>query len=73
MILTIFASNVYDLSEDGNTYHKTAIGSLKNGWNPFYEDNYEFNKENIPDILFIALSFYIHYLKYMQNYKLNLK
>ena len=23
---------------DSNTYHKTAIGALKNGWNPVYEN-----------------------------------
>lgn len=69
VILTIFASNVYDLSEDGNTYHKTAIGSLKNGWNPLYEDNYEFNKENIPNILNEKYSLWVnHYPKATWNF-----
>lgn len=40
-----FSGNLYDLSVDGNFYHKLAIGSLKNGWNPVYENNEDFNKE----------------------------
>lgn len=35
IVLTYFASTVYDFSYDGNTYHKMAVGLLKNGWNPF--------------------------------------
>ena len=48
----IFSGNIYDLSVDGNSYHKLAIGSLKNGWNPVYEENENFNKEqgNVIDI-----------------------
>lgn len=35
----LFVNKVYlDLSWDGNTYHKDAVGLLKNGWNPVYED-----------------------------------
>lgn len=46
-LLSIFiAGNTYDLTWDGNTYHKTAIGSLKNGWNPVYENVEDFNIEN---------------------------
>lgn len=30
--------NYLDISWDGNTYHKDAIGLLKNGWNPIYEN-----------------------------------
>lgn len=37
------ARNTYDLSWDGNSYHKTAIGELKNGWNPLYERIEDFN------------------------------
>lgn len=39
-IIFICAANstyVYDFSYDGNTYHKTTIGLLKNGWNPIYQ------------------------------------
>ncbi len=40
-----FVTSFYDLTVDGNTYHKLAIGSLKNGWNPIYEDNEDFTQE----------------------------
>lgn len=30
-------TRIYDVSYDGNYYHKAAIGLLKNGWNPIYE------------------------------------
>ena len=33
---------VCDRSYDGNYYHKVAIGSLANGWNPLYEGVVEF-------------------------------
>lgn len=36
---TIITQNYYDISWDGNSYHKDAVGLLKNGWNPIY-DNY---------------------------------
>lgn len=45
LLLAIFMSKNYlDLSWDGNSYHKDAVGLLKNGWNPVYEnyiDTYE--------------------------------
>ena len=37
---------IYDVTADGNTYHKLAIGSMKNGWNPAYEDSVDFKKED---------------------------
>ncbi len=49
LFLSIFvASKCYDLTWDGNSYHKTAIGELKNGWNPLYQDigNFNSSKEN---------------------------
>lgn len=48
----IISSNVYDLTADGNTYHKLAIGALKNGWNPSYESSRDFTKElgNVFDV-----------------------
>lgn len=33
-----FSKNYIDLSWDGNTYHKDAVGLLKNGWNPIHEN-----------------------------------
>lgn len=41
IICAAFATGVYDLSYDGNTYHKTTIGMLKNGWNPVYQSFYD--------------------------------
>lgn len=42
----------YDLTIDGNSYHKTAIGFLKDGWNPIYESSKDFQKNNkeVPEI-----------------------
>ena len=28
---------IYDTTQDGNTYHKLAVGSMKNGWIPLRE------------------------------------
>ena len=36
-ICAVVSVNVYDFLYDGNTYHKTTIGLLKNGWNPIYQ------------------------------------
>lgn len=43
---TFVEGKIYDCTADGNTYHKLAIGSMKNGWNPAYEDSVDFKKEN---------------------------
>lgn len=46
------SSNIYDTTADGNTYHKLAIGALKNGWNPSYESSRDFTTEkgNVFDV-----------------------
>lgn len=44
IVATSFSGFVYDTSYDGNSYHKEAIGLLKNGWNPIYEESKEFAK-----------------------------
>lgn len=46
-VLVIFASILlssfmFDRSSDGNTYHKDAIGVLKEGFNPVYESSKDF-------------------------------
>ena len=46
LILPFFYNKTYDLTIDGNSYHKTAIAYIKNGWNPLYEDSVEFAKNN---------------------------
>lgn len=50
----LFASKTYDLTCDGNTYHKYAIGNLKNGWNPVYESSFDSSISNslYPDSLY---------------------
>lgn len=43
IVVAIFLnSKVYDLSWDGNNYHKPTIGFLKDGWNPLYESCSDF-------------------------------
>lgn len=44
--ITFVEGKVYDTTADGNTYHKLAIGSMKNGWNPAYEDSQDFKIED---------------------------
>jgi len=43
LIAGVFAClNVYDFAHDSNWYHKAAVGALKNGWNPIYQNFEEF-------------------------------
>ncbi len=44
--LPFLYSHTYDLTVDGNSYHKSSIAYIKNGWNPLYEDVREFQKTN---------------------------
>lgn len=46
-ILSVYAiGKIYDTTSDGNTYHKLAVGSMKNGWNPLYESCIDYTKED---------------------------
>ena len=49
----VSVGQLYDLTQDGNTYHKLIVGQLKNGWNPVYQDSKDFGKEegNAFDVL----------------------
>ena len=38
----LISTYTFDRSSDGNTYHKDAIGVLKEGFNPVYESSYDF-------------------------------
>ena len=41
---SVYASSItLDSTYDGNSYHKTAIGEMKNGWNPIYQHVNDFN------------------------------
>ena len=46
LILPFIYNKTYDLTVDGNSYHKTAIAFMKNGWNPLYETSKDFQKNN---------------------------
>lgn len=47
VLLSAFACNkYYDINWDSNTYHKDAIGALKNGWNPIKQDYIKFYKQS---------------------------
>lgn len=53
-VLVIFASILlstfmFDRSSDGNTYHKDAIGVLKEGFNPVYESSKDFIENRSDD------------------------
>lgn len=52
-IATIISGKIYDSTADGNTYHKLAVGAMKNGWNPVWTEVEDFNtdKGNPFDIL----------------------
>jgi hypothetical protein len=46
LLLPFLSGKTYDLTVDGNSYHKTAIAFIKNGWNPLYESSAKFQKNN---------------------------
>jgi hypothetical protein len=48
--LSIFLNGkVYDYTWDGNSYHKSTIGMMAEGWNPVYENMEDFDsKKEIP-------------------------
>lgn len=49
IISTIISTYMFDRSSDGNTYHKDAVGVLKEGFNPVYESSLDFIKERNDD------------------------
>lgn len=50
LILPFFFGKIYDTTMDGNSYHKTAIGLIKDGWNPIYESSKNFNSKTVGKI-----------------------
>ena len=60
IISILSVGRIYDSTADGNTYHKLAVGALKNGWNPLYDHN-----EAIK-------SWSLHYPKFIWIYGANL-
>jgi len=50
IIFSILISTfMFDRSSDGNTYHKDAIGVLKEGFNPVYDNSFDFIEERKDD------------------------
>ena len=45
-VAVYLVGKIYDTTADGNSYHKLAVGSMKNGWNPMYESSKDFTKED---------------------------
>jgi len=43
LLLGCFCGSLYDTSYDGCAYHKLAVGLLKDGWNPIWQNAYEFS------------------------------
>lgn len=37
ILVTVAMGKLYNDEWDGNSYHKLAVGMMKNGWNPMYE------------------------------------
>ncbi len=46
VVLPFLSTKTFDTTVDGNTYHKSSIAFIKNGWNPVYQGAKEFQKEN---------------------------
>ncbi len=42
LVSILVSTYMFDRSSDGNTYHKDAVGVLKEGFNPVYEESYDF-------------------------------
>lgn len=41
-IAVFLSTQIYDFAWDSNWYHKSALGCLKLGWNPLYQNFYDF-------------------------------
>ena len=55
IVSILLSGHVYDMSYDGNAYHKLAIGLLKDGYNPLYEnvDQFEKKLENVGNAIWV--------------------
>lgn len=49
-IFLYLSGNIYSEDWDGNTYHKLAVGLLKNGWSPLKESADTFTAINFPTL-----------------------
>lgn len=46
IVIMMSCGSVFDQTWDGAAYHKTAVGLLKEGWNPLYNTAFEFNEKS---------------------------
>lgn len=63
IIAIIFYGFLYSSDYDGNTYHKMAVGLLKNGWNPIRESSDTFANRFFPIDIHVGTIFIDHYAK----------
>ena len=63
IVTVVFYSFVYSGDYDGNTYHKMAIGLLKNGWNPIRESSQTFADRYFPIYIRVGSIYIDHYAK----------
>lgn len=69
-----FSGKFYDFTWDGNSYHKSTIGFLIDGWNPLYETMKEFD-DLAEDTLNINESSYLwgeHYAQFSHFFAANI-
>ena len=43
LLLSCFCGNLHDTSYDGCAYHKLAVGMLRDGWSPIWQNPYAFS------------------------------
>ena len=58
VLSTVVSTFMYDRSSDGNTYHKNAVGVLKEGFNPVYESSKTFINDSEIDNYSIWIDHY---------------
>lgn len=65
LVSTYLNSQIYDTTWDGNSYHKSTIGLMADGWNPLYEDmqEYDSKQENPIDVQSNSYNWGNHYAK----------
>ncbi len=69
IISTYLISYTYDLTADGNYYHKVAIGILNEGWNPTRQSSLDYIKDNNPEMADEKMCLWIdHYPKATWNF-----
>lgn len=70
VLVSIYLINfTFDLTGDGNYYHKPAIGIIKEGWNPTRGSSFDYIKQNHPEMANEIMCLWIdHYPKATWNF-----